>query len=236
MIQFNLLPEVKVEFLKARRLKRLVILISTIVSGVSLAIFIFSFLLVNVAQKRTITNLSNTITTTSSKVTSTPNLNKILTIQNQLQSLPALNNEKPVASRLFGYIAQTTPAQVSMSNLSVTFATGNLSIVGTADTVTILNTYVDTLKFSTYTVKTNGNESKPVSAFTNVVLTSFSLSTTGQAGFTISAVFAPTLFNASDNVTLNVPNAITTRSECDQPTQLFQTQPIVSNCNPGEAQ
>ena len=57
MIQFNLLPDIKLEYIKAKRMKRSVILISSVVGGSAFAIFILLFLVVNVAQKQHLSNL-----------------------------------------------------------------------------------------------------------------------------------------------------------------------------------
>ena len=61
MIQFNLLPDVKLEYIKAKRTKRSVMLVSIIATGVALGISIMLFLTVSVLQKQHINNLNNDI-------------------------------------------------------------------------------------------------------------------------------------------------------------------------------
>ncbi len=229
MIQFNLLPDVKLEFIRTKRLKRLVILSSVLIAAVCLVIFIFLFTYVDVVQKAHLNSLSSQISTDQTQLGNTNNINKILTIQNQLQSLPTIDGEKPAAARLFNDLVAVTPASASIYQVSVNFPSNTISIQGTADTLTTVNQYVDTLKFTTFTLGSTSNKN----AFSNVVLSSFGLSTnkTGNnpnsgASFTIDLDFNPTIFNYRDsNVLLVVPNETTTRSITEQPTDLFQKSP-----------
>jgi hypothetical protein len=51
MVEFNLLPDVKMEYLRTKRFEHLVITASFIVGAASLAVFVLLFLFVDVAQK-----------------------------------------------------------------------------------------------------------------------------------------------------------------------------------------
>lgn len=215
MIQFNLLPDVKLEYMKAQSQKRLVVSISTIASIAAVSLFVILLLVVDVWQKKSMSDVNADINTNSSQLQNgTTNLNKILTVQNQLSALATLHNQKPVTSRLFGYITQITPAKAYISTLNVNFTLNTLTITGTADSAATVNTFVDTLKFTTY--KTS-NSSQAQNAFTQVVLSSQSI-TSKSATYTINANFPPDIFSeANDNVTLTVPQIITTRSVTDEP-------------------
>ena len=93
MIQFNLLPDVKIEYIKTRYRKRMIMLISAIASGVTFTIFVLLFLFVRVNQPKHMKDLDKDIKSTVSKIQETKDLDKILTIQNQLNSLPALHDK-----------------------------------------------------------------------------------------------------------------------------------------------
>ena len=54
MIQFNLLPDVKQEYLKAKRTKQLVVLVSIIASATALTVLLLLFISVNVVQKKSL--------------------------------------------------------------------------------------------------------------------------------------------------------------------------------------
>lgn len=218
MVQFNLLPDVKLEYVRARRTQRVVMAISVLASTVALVIFIMLLLFVDVAQKKNLHDLDTDISSSSKTLKNTPNLNRILTVQNQLNSLPNLDAQKPSAGRLFNYVTQVTPAKAFITNLQADYTQSTLTITGTTDALSTVNTYVDTLKFTRYELK---GDTSQTPAFSNVVLSSFSRDST-QATYTITLTFDPAIFNITNDVTLTVPNIISTRSEISQP--LFKAE------------
>jgi len=220
MLQVNLLPDVKLEFLRAKRMKHTVYVGSLIAVSVSAGILVVLFLLVTV-QKRHISGLTKDIATTQKSLESTQDLAKILTIQSQLETLPALYDQRPVTSRLFPYIQQTTPSSVKLSSFRINFADNTITIQGTASSLDQVNLYVDTLKFTEYTVN-GSSEQQP--AFSNVTLTSFSRNAV-DASFTITMNFDPAIFDSKNEVTLVVPKTVTTRSSTELPNDLFEAQP-----------
>ena len=221
MVQLNLLPDIKQEFVKARRLKRLVMAVSIIATAIALIVFIVLLLTVDVIQKANLSNIDKDIATYSAKLKAIPDLNQILTVQNQLNSLPALNAQKPATLRLFGYINQLTPAKVNITSLIIDYKLYKVTISGTADTADTINTFVDTLKFTTYNAQASNGVKSTAKAFSSVVLTSFNRNTT-QSVYTIDFTFDPLIFDNTNTVTLTVPNIISTRSEVNQPKALFQ--------------
>lgn len=216
MIQFNLLPDVKLEFIKARRLKHTVVMIAIIVSASALALLTVLFMTVVVFQKKHMDDLTKDIKASTAKLESVQDLDKILTVQNQLNSLPALHDQKPVTSRLFGYIQQVTPQKVSISSLELDYETQTLKIKGGADAISTVNKYVDTLKFTDYTL---GSEQKK--AFSEVVLSTFTRDDK-SASYEITFKFDPAIFDTKNDVKLVVPNIISTRSATEKPEALFQ--------------
>jgi hypothetical protein len=218
MIQLNLLPDVKLEYIRTERLKKLVLSVSFIASGAALFIFLLLVLTVDVWQKKTINDLSDDIKTSSKKLENTPNLNKILTIQSQLNSLDTLHSAKPVASRLTDFIGQATPNTVTISDLKADYSENTLSISGNAPSLDLVNGFVDGLKFTTFSTTSEKSSQK---AFSNVVLSQFTRDAT-KASYTITLNFEPAIFDGSSDVTLKVPNQITTRSIIEQPNSLFQ--------------
>lgn len=219
MIQFNLLPDIKIQYIRARRQKHLVLLVSGIAVAASLVIVVGLITTVFVVQKKSIDDLSRDIASASTELQGTPDLTKMLTVQNQLKALPALHESKPMASRIFGYIAQSTPSDASISRLIVDFNTQTISISGSATSLEVVNTYTDTLKFATY--HTENDRETEAQAFTNVVLTAFGRDSKG-ASYTITLAFDPVIFDNTEEVTLTIPNKITTRSQTEQPDALFQ--------------
>jgi len=226
MIQLNLLPDVKLQYIAAERSRRMVMSLSILVSAVSIGLLVL-LLLYGGLQKKHLHDLNKDITTESHKLQSQPQIDKILTVQNQLQSLTALHAGKPATDRLFNYLNQITPAQVSISNYSTDFTAQTATITGTADALSTVNKYVDTLKFTTYTTDVNPTATK---AFSNIVLTSFGVSSTGSksgktANYTITLAYDKNIFDITQKVTLSVPQLTTTRSSLDKPTDLFEAAP-----------
>ena len=221
MIQFNLLPDIKIQYLRARRQKHLVVLTSTITIVACVAVMAILVSMVFVVQKKSISDLSRDITGASNQLKDTQDLTKMLTVQNQLKALPALHDAKPVVSRLFGYLNQSTPTAASISRLQVDYMAQTLTISGPADTLVTVNTFADTLKFTTYHTESAPKEEKP--AFSSVVLSSFGRDSKG-ATYTITFTFDPLIFGQNEEITLTVPKKITTRSQTEQPSALFQSE------------
>lgn len=222
MIQFNLLPDVKLQYIRTRRRKRTVAAFCTLITGASVAILVVMFLITNVYQKVTLSSLDKEIKANTKKLQDTPDIDKILTIQNQLNSLPALHAKKPVATRLFSYVSQVTPAQVSISKLNVNFDENSMEFEGAADKLETVNKFVDTLKFSEFTTTADKSSRK---AFTGVTLTNYGRDEKG-ATYTINLTFDPAIFSSdSEGIQLIVPKIITTRSETERPNALFVTPP-----------
>jgi hypothetical protein len=242
MIQFNLLPDVKLEYIKARRTKRTVISSSILIAGASVALFVLLFSVVNVAQKQHLKHLQSDIDASKKELQAKPDLAKILTIQNQLNSLPALHQQKPVATRAFTYIQQLTPQNVSISSFTVNFTDQTVKIEGSADTLSSINTFADTLKFTNYTLTdtqntgTNNGTSEPTLAFSDVVLSSFDVAKTSQdkkkaITYTITLKYKSEIFSGDKDAKLQVTNKITSRSETEKPSAVFQAKPTTEGAN-----
>lgn len=234
MAQLNLLPDVKLEFIRAEKRKRMVVGFSFLISAVFLAIFIMLLLFVRVGQKQHMSRIDKDIDTAVAELKTNPELDKILTVQNQLSSLPDLHDKKVISSRLFDYLTQMTPTQATISDVTLDFETGTLTIKGNADSLSTVNKFTDTLKFTDFKVASE----PPVEgkAFKEVVLKNFSVSdgSSGEAevSYEIEMKYDPAIFansapstDGKSPVTLTVPNIISTRSATQTPDNLFAPQP-----------
>lgn len=221
MIQFNLLPDVKIEYLKTRRTKRLVLLGASTVTGIALAIMIGLFIGTNFIQRNHLNNLRSDIDDKSRQLQEEKDLNKILTVQQQLSSLTALHENKPAAERLGQYMSQITPNDVSISNLEVDFEAHTMSFDGGAPSLKAVNQFIDTLKFTTFKQEENTGK-----AFSSVVLAAFSRSEDTQsktpATYQITLSYDPIIMDGTKTVALEVPKTTTTRSTTEKPAELFQ--------------
>lgn len=217
MIQVNLLPDIKLQYLKAKRTQRAVVVISILVVAITAAIFMVLFLTVNVWQKHRIERISQQITEVSQEIKDTPELDRILTVQSQLIALPGLHDSKPAVKRTFGYLNSVTPDEVSISKVKVDYASSTMTIEGSAASLHSVNKFVDTLKFTKYKTN-NDSETESLNAFGNVVMKTFGRDTKG-ANYTIELNFDPTIFsNTERKLTVTVPkDFITTRSVTQRP-------------------
>ena len=154
MIQLNLLPDVKLEYIKAQKQSRLLISISilVVIASVGLLIMLFS---VNLLQKKHISDLTTDIRRDTAKLKSEKDAEKILTVQNQLNRLTELHSSKPSAMNLMGNLDKITPANVTISNLDINFTEKKVTITGNSNTISNVNQYIDTLNYTTFTTCDN---------------------------------------------------------------------------------
>lgn len=231
MIQFNLLPDVKIAYIKAQRTKHLVTLCAVLVTAVSTVVLVILLLLVNGLQKKHLGDLSADIKEKSSELKSIEGIDKILTVQNQLLSLGQAHDKKPVTSRLPQYLEKVTPADVSISSVEFDYTATTMSLSGKGSQLTLVNKFVDTLKFTNYSIKGTDGDKK---AFSEVVLSGFARADSGTT-FTIDLKFDAEIFNSKNDVVLTVPAITTNRSATEKPSALFQKSPKPETGNDTES-
>jgi Tfp pilus assembly protein PilN len=231
-LQFNLLPDVKQEYLKTKRTKRTIITAAAAVTGITLFIMLFMMITVYVVNKKQLNDANNDISKYSKQLKAIPNLDKILTVQNQLKSLSGLHEQKHKVSRLFTFLPQITPLNVCIGKIDLDLATNALSIDGTSDSQKSINTFIDTLKFTKYDIDGKNTDKY---AFPSVVESQFGIDTstssdvkcngkTAPASYQVTIQYDEVLFASTNNqsVELKVPQGlVTTRSVQDNPSSLF---------------
>lgn len=215
MVQFNLLPDVKIQYVKTQKLKRMVIVIAFVSVAVSVGLLLIMFSLVQV-QKQHISNLNKDIDEKRTELDNTKDLTKILSVQNQLKTLPALYDGRKAADRLPEFIDQTTPVGMGISELVVDFDANTMQITGEAVDLKTMNAYVDTLKYTTFKESAEGDERN---AFSGVVITELGRDKE-EATFKVNFAFDPAIFDVTKEITLVVPSLVTTRAQAPSP-ELF---------------
>ncbi|HEX5395397.1 MAG TPA: PilN domain-containing protein [Candidatus Saccharimonadales bacterium] len=219
------MPDTKMDVVKASRTRNTIVSIAFLVSAASVAIFLLLLFTVYLVQNKQLSDANKDIEAANAKLKSINSLEKILTVQKQLGTLPGLHQNKHISSRLFSYLPQVTPTNVSITHLTIDTENNQLKISGDANSQHAVNTFADTLKFTTYTVN-KGDDQKQ--AFPTVVESEFALSgaTDKQVTYTLDVTYDPALFSGSQAApTLQVPTLTTTRSVLDDPNnQLFTGQ------------
>lgn len=121
MIQVNLLPDVKRELIRAHRVRTTVTSFSMLACLIAGGVVGLILLWMGVQVGRDY-RADSIIKDESSKLSNVSDINRTLTIQNQLAQLPQLNDEKSVTSRMFDVasaINPDTPNDISIVNMTV---------------------------------------------------------------------------------------------------------------------
>ena len=116
MIEINLIPNVKLELIKAQKTRSKVIATSIFVSIATLSIV--AVLLAYIFGVQSIRGVlaDNEIKSGSAKLAKVEDLDKVLTIQNQLTKISELNDSKKIDSRIFDILQVIIPRESAGSS------------------------------------------------------------------------------------------------------------------------
>lgn len=247
MIQVNLLPIEEKEKTKNKLIEQLMISISFIVAALFLSGAVFLFIFTNFVQKNHIDNLRSDTEAALNEIRSTPETGKLLTIQNQLQTLPELHAIKPLTSRMFTYLTKIIPDNVQLTNLTMKLsteeATNNISLTGLTDDFKSTNIFIDILKNATFSSTLNLKDALDLEegnvtteqkiAFNRVIFKSGTKDDDQGLRFQIDMSYNPEIFDyAAETVAFKVPTAETTISRTERPQidssqeELFTDDPL----------
>jgi len=214
MIEINLVPDVKQELLRARRIRARVIAASLIIGIISLAVV--GLLAVYIFTVQTVRNnmIDQDIKTGSDKLLGIDELSKTLTIQNQLVKISSLNSQKGIYSRLFSVfkaINPPAPNNIQISNLAIDSTSGQISMDGQAansySAVEIFKKTILAAQFK-YT-DASGQVSDPINLASNISTSSMSYARNASGNrvlrFSMSFDYASELFaETSKDVVVSV--------------------------------
>ena len=210
MIEINLLPNVKRELLKTRAMRNRVISISFLVGGASIvAVVVLALILGSQIAAEAVQ--SGVIKDRNDKLMAVEDLNKVVTIQNQLTKINEQHSRKKINSRIFDVVTAVNPVapnNVSFSDIKVNPGSKTITLEGSAvngysalETLkkTILNTKVQT---------TDGDKSSEVSLTKEIKDgdTSFGENSEGKKvlQFSFSFEYAEELLEPANNGTVSV--------------------------------
>lgn len=134
MIQINLIPDVKREFLKTRALRNFVVTISIIVGGASIGLAVVLGLAFG-GQIAFEFMRDENIKTEYAKMRAVEDLDKTVTIQQQLSKIDAQHDSKTINSRIFDVmraINPPAPNDVKISSIKVDPENKTITISGSA--------------------------------------------------------------------------------------------------------
>ncbi len=199
MIQFNLLPDIKKEYVRAKRTKRLIISAATLFSAAIIGVTVLLFSFVHVAQKQHIKHLTEDIKKNAESIQGTDNLNTMLTVQNQLSLLPGLHETKPETSRMFSYLTLVSPASVVITTVDLDTTLNTITVTGEADNLATVNKLVNNIKAARHAL---AGEQDSTATFSNVA-TELAGDNEG-ATFTILMSYDPVIFDNTQAVVMRL--------------------------------
>lgn len=133
--EINLVPQVKMEMIRAQKTRNLVLFICILVSSIAVGAVVVLFGIKSgqdIAMASQDTRLENM----SAKLNAYNELGSLITIQSQLDSIDQISDQKTVLSRVFGAMGAMLPQgadSVQLSSLNVNLETNVLRLEGQAD-------------------------------------------------------------------------------------------------------
>lgn len=231
MIEINLIPDVKLELIKAQRIRSTVITMSILIGLVSAAIVTLLAIYVFTVQAVRNNFADAAIQQGSDKLVAVKDLSKTLTIQNQLTKIPALNSSKKIDSRIFDVlnaIIPPKPDDIQISTLTVDSSTGVITIDGQAsNSYAAVETFKKTIDGAKlrYTDTDDKPQEIVLASNINTSNTSYGEDSSGTKvlRFTLSFVYTPELFSpASKNTSIAITvNGNVTDSYLGVPKNIF---------------
>ena len=231
MIQLNLLPDLKKEFIKSQKTKSLVISTAILVTIGAVGLSALLFIYVTFLQQLQINLATDDIRQKESELKRVTDIDKYLTVQAQLAALPGLHNTKGSYDRLLTFLNVLNPSapnNISLSNLQVTADSRTTIFTGTTQSFETLNVFVDTLKNADISYKAGGQgDAKKEKLFEQVLIQTSGFAHVGNrnlVSFAIKTIYNANAFDVQNtDVTASVPTITTTQSVTQSPqaNQLF---------------
>lgn len=229
MIRLNLLPDVKKEFLHAQSVRRKTIAISILVTIIAVGLTVVTAIYVYAVQNAIMYVQTEDIKSKAKKLSEVKDIDKYLTIQNQLAQLSSLHGEKNNFSRLLDFLPRLNPAapkNIVLTNLGVSSLDTTITFKGRVSDYGALTTFKDTLNNAMFTYQSDGIAHEPAKLFSNVTIetaTYEKTQTTAGVTFSVIVTYDPAVFMQQNlAVEVTVPNKETTDSVVSSPQAIFE--------------
>lgn len=216
MIEVNLLPDVKQEFIHAQRVRLNVVTISVIISVIAVAAVLILAVLLGVQAARGFL-LDSSIKDNSSKLSNVSDINKTLTIQNQLGKISSIQQSSHVDSRIFSVLTSLAKGngndKIQYSNIVVDTSNKIVTIQAQTQTFNGLDVFKKTLVATNFEYSTDGSSTKqtePLASNISITNQSQALDASGAhvVTFTLSFTYADALLSPqSKNAQTVLPSA-----------------------------
>ena len=239
MIEINLVPDVKQELIRARMIRSAVV--STAITITLIAVAIVVVLAVYIFGVQTVRGVvaDDAIKKGGAQLASVEDLSKVLTIQNQLTKINALNDNKKIDSRIFSVlqaIIPPAPNDVKVSSLVIDAETNTITFEGQTPTYPSLEAFKKTIAAANIRYNDEEDKQQDVTLASDLSISNISYGEDSSGAkvlrFTVSFAYAEELFSPKvlnptivlingGNVTdsyLGIPKSIFTDRAADEGT------------------
>ena len=229
MIQLNLLPDIKKEFINAQKTRAVVVSSSILITLGAIGLSVVLFIYVTFLQQLQISLATGDIKSKTQQLNGIADLDKYLTIQNQLAALPELHDQKGIYSRLLSFLPvlnPNSPNNIVLSKLQVSTTDKLVSLTGSTATFESLNVFVDTLQNAKVAYKDASGAQQSSQMFSAVFVQNSAIDKSNggnRVSFTVNSTYQDAVFDGTNTeVTATVPNIQTSQSVTDSP-KLFDS-------------
>jgi Tfp pilus assembly protein PilN len=233
MIEINLLPDVKKEFINAQRTRNTVISVAILVSIAAGVVTLLLAATVYGGQTAVMAAQTESIKKKKNERAAKPEIDKYLTVQNQLKNIDALHVAKPLYSQAFGYLQALNPAapnNITLTTLEIRAEDSRIELAGSARNFEALTVFKTTLESASLSYTTRGSDDvQNTRLFDTLNLVDASLRGTDSSSvvnFVIQLYYPAVIFDgATQNAKIEVPVETTSDAGRNSPTELFGTDP-----------
>lgn len=214
MIQINLIPDVKLEMLRAQRVRNVATSIA-VFAGIVAGGIVALLAVIYGGQIGLQAKYNNDIKKEYAQLSGTKDINNALTVQNQLAKISDVNSKRTVDSRLLDVLTKINPAapdDIKIARVAIDPAESTLTIEGSAaGGYPSTEVFRKTILHTTVTYQTQNNGDSSTDPLTNDVElkdTSYGQDDTGAkvVRFTVSFKYLDGLFdNSLKNVVVAGP-------------------------------
>lgn len=220
MIQINLVPDVKLELLRAQRQRNIVISVAVVASLITVGLVVVTSIYVFGIQAFRDSEADRVIDKEYQALRNIEDLDKTVTIQSQLARIDKTHNEKLLTSRVLSILgaasSKGTENSVSISTFSVTKSEGTISLTAQTDSrgfeaADIFKKNIEAMQVVYKPYQEDGSVPKSKESQETIKFASeVELSNLGtiqedsgsgeSVGFTLSFKYAPEVFNMNNHI------------------------------------
>lgn len=178
MIQINLLPDIKRELIKTKRARSIVILGAIILGAASIGVVVLLAFTHFVVQNGLAENLKSEISEKAKKLRDVKDIDSLLTLQSQLNTIQEKHDTKTATSRIFSLLAEIAPIdpnRVVISNVSLNSNENTIRIEAQASNGFVAaDIFKKTIAAVKYQYNIEGKQTEKKQVASNVVVSDYS--------------------------------------------------------------